>query len=111
MNNYILLFLFSVFISSISQVILKKSALRKYDSKIKEYLNFNVIFAYALFFCCSFLSIYAYKKVPLSMGPVLEASAYIYIAVLSWFFFKEKLTIKKLFGNLLIIVGILIFTF
>ena len=44
-------FLVSVFISSVSQILLKKSADKTYDSKIKEYLNPLVIAAYGMFFC------------------------------------------------------------
>ena len=53
MNKQILLYscfvLFGTFISSVSQVILKKASGKKYDSFIKEYLNPLVIIAYAIF--------------------------------------------------------------
>ena len=48
--SYALIVLLGVFISAISQVMLKKSAVKKYDSRIKEYLNPLVIFAYFIFF-------------------------------------------------------------
>ena len=44
-------FLVSVLISSASQILLKKSADKDYDSPLKEYLNPLVITAYAMFFC------------------------------------------------------------
>lgn len=47
---YIIVFLLSVLISAISQTLLKISACKEYESKIKEYLNFKVILAYAIFF-------------------------------------------------------------
>ena len=59
--RYALLLLLGVFISAISQVMLKKAALKTYDSKVGEYLNPLVISAYALFVCTTFLSIFAYK--------------------------------------------------
>ena len=50
MDSTVLLYscvlLLGVFISSISQVMLKKAALKEYDSPIKEYLNPLVVFAY-----------------------------------------------------------------
>lgn len=107
-NRYILLFLFSVLVSSISQVILKISAGRQYKSHIKEYLNVQVVFAYALFFLSSLLTIIAYREVPLSVGPVLEASGYIYIAVMGKIFLHESLTRKKLAGIMCILIGIAI---
>ena len=45
MTLYIFLFVFSVFISSVSQTILKTSAEKKYDNRLQEYLNPKVIIA------------------------------------------------------------------
>lgn len=101
----------STLVSSLSQVMLKKSAQKNYPSKLKEYLNPLVIIAYGLFFGCTFLSMYALKIVPLSMSPILEASGYIFVAVLSFLFFREKLTKKQLLGMVMIIGGIVVYTF
>ena len=101
----------STLVSSLSQVMLKKSAQKNYPSKLKEYLNPLVIIAYVLFFGCTFLSMYALKIVPLSMSPILEASGYIFVAVLSFWFFREKLTKKQLLGMVMIIGGIVVYTF
>ena len=105
---YTMIFLLSVFISSVSQIILKISANLKYNNKIKEYLNFKVIFAYMLFFCSSLLTIWAYKEIPLSMGPVFEASGYFWVAVLGKVLLKEEIGKKKLIGILIIIIGIIV---
>ena len=58
------LLLLGVFLSAISQVMLKKAALRQYPNKIREYLNPLVIIAYTIFVGTTFLSIYAYKGIP-----------------------------------------------
>lgn len=105
---YYVLLLSGVFVSAISQVMLKKSALKKYDSSIKEYLNPVVIIAYFLFFITTFLSIMAYKKIPLSMGPVIEATSYIYITVFGIKIFHEKFNVKKGIALALIITGVII---
>ena len=39
MNKYVVLLILAVLVSSISQIILKKSASKTYDSVLKEYLN------------------------------------------------------------------------
>ena len=106
---FICIFIVSVFISSVSQIMLKRSAQKTYESKIREYLNPLVIVAYILFFGCTLISMYALKVVPLSMSPVLEASGYIFVAVLSRLFLKEKISKKKALGLGVIIVGILIY--
>lgn len=105
-----LIFIFGVLISSISQIILKKSAQIDYDSKIKEYLNPRVIFAYIIFFGATLCSVWAYTVLPLSLGPILESAGYIFVAVLSWLFLKEKITKKKLLGLSVIIIGIIIYS-
>ncbi len=104
-----LIYLFGVFISSISQIILKKSARIDYGSKIKEYINPRVIFAYIVFFAATFCSIWAYTVIPLSLGPILESSGYIFVAFLSWLFLKEKITKQKLLGLSVIVIGIIIY--
>ena len=99
----------SVLISAISQVMLKKSALKTYDSPIKEYLNPLVIFAYALFVGTTLLSVIAYKGIPLSLGPVLESTAYVYVTVFGVLIFKERMTKGKLGALALIICGIVVY--
>lgn len=107
---YSLVLLLGVFVGSISQVMLKKAALKKYDSAIREYLNPMVIFAYVLFVGTTFLSIIAYKGIPLSMGPVLEATSYIYVTIFGITIFKEKMNAGKIFALILIISGIIVFS-
>lgn len=106
---FLLIFLVSVFISSCSQIALKKSANDRHGSFIKEILNPVVMGAYVCFLGASLLTTMAYRGVPLSLGPVLEATSYIYIVILSRIFLNEKITRKKIMGNVLIIVGILIY--
>lgn len=106
---YACILLLGVFISAISQVILKKSALKKYDSKIKEYMNPMVIFAYMLFVGTTFLSIIAYRVIPLSMGPILEATSYIYITIFGVKIFKETINRKKVIALACIVSGISIY--
>ena len=105
-----LIYLSGVFISAIAQIILKKSAGKEYESKIREYLNPYVIIAYAIFFGATFCTIYAYKGVPLSFGPILAASEYVFVAVLSKLFLKENINLKKFIGLSVIIAGIIIYS-
>ena len=109
--RYALLLLLGVFISAISQVMLKKAALKTYDSKVGEYLNPLVISAYALFVCTTFLSIFAYKGIPLSMGPLLEATSYIYVTLFGITIFHEKMSPRKGPSLILILLGISIYSF
>ncbi|MDY3015761.1 EamA family transporter [Blautia sp.] len=101
--------LLSVFISSVSQIILKKAANKTYDSPLKEYLNPMVIGAYGLFFCSVILTMLALRNLPLSMSPILESTGYIFVSVMGYFFLKERFSKRKLMGFALILAGIFIF--
>ena len=104
-----LIFLFGVLISSVSQIILKKSAQKEYPNKVREYLNARVIIAYIIFFGATLCSLWAYRVIPLSLGPILESAGYIFVTALSWLFLKEKITKKKMFGLSVILAGIIIY--
>ena len=107
---YACIMLFGTFISAISQVILKKAACKTYENKIREYVNLPVISAYTIFVVATFLSVFAYKVVPLSMGPILEATSYIYITVFGVTIFKERLTKRKVIALITIIAGIIVYS-
>lgn len=100
-----------VFISAISQVMLKKASMRHYESRVKEYMNPLVITAYIMFVGTTFLSILAYRGIPLSMGPVLEATSYIYVTIFGVKIFGEKINRKKIVALGFIIGGIIVFSF
>jgi len=110
MLPYLLIGFFSVFVSSVSQTILKKASSVERKSVIREYLNLPVILAYGMFFGSTLLTMLAYKKLPLSMSPAFESSSYIFVTVFGVTVFKEKLGRRKLFALLLILLGIVIFT-
>ena len=101
--------LVGVFVASISQVMLKKSAMKSYSSRIKEYLNPLVILGYTLFFFTTLLSVWAYKGIPLSMGPLLESTSYLYVTLFGVTVFKEKMNAKKLLSLGLILTGIAVY--
>ncbi|MCF0185550.1 MAG: multidrug ABC transporter [Bacteroidaceae bacterium] len=106
---YSCLILLGTFVSAISQVMLKKAANREYDNPIKEYLNPLVIGAYTIFVLTTFLGIFAYRVVPLSYGPILEATSYIYITFFGVNIFHEKINKTKLIALALIVAGIVIY--
>lgn len=106
---YWLFLLLSVTIASFSQILLKKSAAKKYDNVIKEYLNPYVIIGYGMMVGSTILTILAYRGIEYKNGPVIESLGYILIIALSYFFFKEPVTKKKIIGNVLILLGVFVF--
>lgn len=109
MNGYYALGILSVTIASFSQILLKKGAMRQYDSFIREYLNVFVISGYVLMFGSVFLTMIVYRGMDFMNVPVLEAVGYVLVPVLSYLFFREKLTKKKIMGILFILAGILVY--
>ncbi len=109
MINYIILFNLSVLVSVLSQVLLKSSAISKKENIVKEYINLKVICAYSMFFLCTIFAVICYRYIPLSWGAVFESLAYIYIPIISYFIFNEKISSKKILGMGLIIVGMIVF--
>lgn len=103
------LLLIGVFISAISQVMLKKASMRTYKTVYQEYLNPLVVIAYIMFVGTTFLSVLAYRGIPLSMGPILEATSYIYVTIFGVKFFGEKFNWEKARALTLIILGITIY--
>ena len=72
-------------------------------------LNLPVIAAYSIFVLATFLTIFAYRSVPLSMGAVLEATSYLYVTFFGVTIFKEKLTRRKVIALACILSGIAVY--
>nr|QEE16011.1 4-amino-4-deoxy-L-arabinose-phosphoundecaprenol flippase subunit ArnE [Candidatus Prometheoarchaeum syntrophicum] len=107
---YYILFTFSVFLASIAQILLKISANKKYLSKKDEYIYHYVIFSFGIFLLTTFLTIFSFNGgVPLKYAPIIESSQFIFVLILGKIFLKEKLSKIKIFGTLLILIGILVF--
>lgn len=106
---YMFIFLLGTFLSSISQVLLKKAAMRPHKNIIEEYTDIRVIIGYCIFVGCTFLTMIAYREIPMSIGPILESSGYIFVTFMGYFFFKERITKKKLMALAIILVGIFIY--
>ena len=105
---YAVLLLLSTFISVISQVLLKKAAMKTYSSRIREYLNVPVISAYLIFVAATVMTVYAYKGLDVSQGTLLETTSYIFVFAFDVMIFRQRITGKKILGTVLIIGGILL---
>jgi drug/metabolite transporter (DMT)-like permease len=101
--------LLSVTVASISQILLKKSTFNSYNSVIREYVNPFVIGGYGMLVISMFLTVYAYSGMEYKNGPVIESLGNVFVLILSYFAFGEKVSSKKLVGIALIIIGIVIF--
>ena len=109
MNKYWIALFLAVAVSSTSQILLKKGASKQYDSVIREYLNPWVIFGYGMMVLSTLCVIYAYKGVEYKNGSIIESLGFLVVMVLSRIFLGEKITPKKIVGNVIILTGIFVF--
>ncbi len=104
------LILFGVLISSGSQIMLKKAALKPYDKWYQQYLNPLVIGAYAIFFASTLTNVVALRVVPLTWEPIWNSAAHVFVMVLAYLFMGERPSRRKLLGLGTILVGIALFS-
>ena len=106
---YYLILAAGTVIAAFSQVLLKMAASKKHESLWREYVNPHVVIGYGMMALSTLCTIIAYKGIDYKNGSVVEALGFLYIMILSFFFFKEKITKRKFLGNCLIIIGVIIF--
>lgn len=108
MSKYHVLFIAAVTIAAFGQVALKKGAI-KASSFFKQYSNIWVLSGYLLLLLSLGMNSLAYRGVPLKIGPVLESLGFLIVPLLSRFFFKERITVSRICGFILIIIGVMVF--
>lgn len=108
-NPYMLCLMAGVLLASVSQILLKKSAMKTYHSVIREYVNPWVIGGYAMLFGSMLLNIVAYVGVDYKNGPVMESLGNVFVPLLSFFILKEKMNVRKALGIATIMFGIFVF--
>ena len=110
LEKYIIVWIISVLISSVAQVMLKAEANKEHESRLKEYLNPMVISAYGIFFLSTFLTMYALKYVPLTYSPIIEPLSYIFVPLIGVLVLKEKISRRRVLGIVIMLVGIAVFS-
>ncbi len=117
---YYILVILSVFAAASAQMLLKKGASLTPDPSpegegrlkwlLRQYLNPWVIGGYAIMLTCMIVNIWAMSKgVMVKEVSIIESLSYLFVPVLSFFLFREKLTWKKIGAIGVIIVGIIVF--
>ena len=110
MSVYYILVVVGVFLASVSQILLKKSASAGHSSFIKEYLNVKVIGGYSLLVLSLLLDLWAmHFGVMAKEVSSIEALSYLFVPLLSWFFFKERISKMKFVAIGLIMAGVVVF--
>lgn len=107
---YYALVVFDVFIAALAQMLLKSSSMSDHKSFIFEYLNPKVIGAYSIMVLSLLLNIYALNHgVLLKELSTIESSSYMFVPLLSFLFFKERITWRKAVAIGVIMTGVIVF--
>jgi drug/metabolite transporter (DMT)-like permease len=109
--SFLLAFL-AVFLTGISQVLLKIGSAhhgKKENSFLAAYLNPPTFFAYGLLLCVTIISVIALREIPLKVFYVITSLGFLVVTGLSYVVLKEKITNKMVIGIGLIVFGVVIF--
>ena len=100
----------SVFVAALAQMALKKGAMTRYGSVIREYLNVWVIGGYALMMLSLLVDIWAISRgVQVKEVSTIESASYLFVPVLGALFFGEKISLRKAGSIILILSGVIVF--
>ena len=107
--SYVLAFL-SVFVASISQILLKQSAQAEHKNIIYKFLNWRVILGYALLFGTTIINVFAYRGVELKVTPMIESTGIIWVTILAVFWLGERPSRRALLSIAVTVAGIIVFS-
>ena len=103
------LMLLSAGLTAVSQLLLKASANKAHRSRLGEYLNLRVLAAYAIFGVVLLLNVCIYTRLDMRYGVVIHALGSLLVMLLSVVILREKLTPRRMLGNGLILLGLIVF--
>lgn len=104
------LILLSAVMASGAQILLKKSAQKKQESILGEYLNPYVIISYIDYFLVLSLNIFLFTKMDYRYGVISNSLAIVFVMLLSRLVLGEKITMRKWVGTMLVVAGVLCFS-
>lgn len=107
---YYFLGFFAAFIAVVAQLFLKTEANTEHKSFLAKFLNRRVILSYVIMLSSMLLNVIAQQQVDLKVYPIMDASGFLWVALLSFVFLKEKISKRRLLAIGLVFVGILVFS-
>ena len=107
---YYLLVIISVLSAAGAQMLLKQGAKKHYASFIRQYMNPWVMGGYAIMGCGLLLNIFCLSRgVQVKEVSIIESLSYLFVPLLSWMFFKERITWRKAGAIAVIMIGVVVF--
>jgi drug/metabolite transporter (DMT)-like permease len=100
----------SVFLAACAQMLLKQGARQQYDTWWRQYINGWVIGGYAIMLGTMMMNIFAMSRgVEVKEVSMIESMSYLFVPILSFVIFKERLTWRRVSAIGVIIIGIIVF--
>lgn len=91
-------------------MLLKQGARQQYDTWWRQYVNGWVIGGYAIMFGTMMMNIYAMSRgVEVKEVCIIESISYLFVPILSFVIFRERLRWRKVCAIGVIVIGIVIF--
>ena len=107
---YYLLVILSVFSAAGAQMLLKQGAKKRYPTLIRQYLNPWVMGGYGIMGASLLLNIFCLSHgVQVKEISIIESLSYLFVPLLSWLIFKERITWKKAGAIAIIMAGVVVF--
>lgn len=107
---YYILVIVSVLAAAGAQMLLKQGAKKQYPTLVRQYLNPWVIGGYGIMGASLLLNIFCLGHgVQVKEISIIESLSYLFVPLLSWFFFQESITWKKAGAITVIMVGVVVF--
>ena len=106
---YYLALISTIILTSISQILLKKSTLME-KGRIKIFIHHYNLAGYTFFLFATISSVFALQQIDLKTLIASRSLTFIFVAFLARIFLKEYITRKNYIGLSFIAVGIIIYS-
>lgn len=108
--KYYFLVIVSVLAAASAQMLLKQGAKQQFPSFMRQYLNPWVIGGYVIMGASLLLNIFCMSRgVQVKEISTMESFSYLFVPMLSWLFFKERVTWRKAGAIVVIMAGVFVF--
>lgn len=100
---YFMILIFMTLCGAVASLFLKRAS--GTEGVLKMFLNINLYIGGGLYLISAVLNVYILRYLDYSVVLPLTSITYIWTMVLSYMILKEKITVKKMIGVLLILIG------
>ncbi len=100
---YFIILIFMTLCGAIASLFLKRAS--GTEGVLKMFLNINLYIGGGLYLISAILNVYILRYLDYSVVLPLTSITYIWTMVLSYMILKEKITVKKIVGVVLILIG------